>query len=180
MKDRMGREHLYMLVYADQYERDDANREGPIVRLRKTYDGDYVLFMSSNLEVNPPLSPYQFQQMEFLGFTIPRTAKGDFAIDPKKHRGSTYSNFHRILKGPTSMVKVIDTILSTLVVVYGADVYSWFYFGPNIGTTRFVHKLDKLDRYQASEGNPKAEIFGFKGMHDVPLFGSKVKSKNEK
>lgn len=47
-------------------------------------------------------------------------------------------------------------------------------FGSNIVVTRAVHELNELDRYKAWEGNSKAEVFGFKGVHsDLKLFGSK-------
>jgi hypothetical protein len=154
------------------------NKEGPIVRLTKTYQGEYILEISSNIEINPPLDRYQYQQMEFLGFDVPKTTKGNFSVDPTKRISSTPPHFRRVLKGSTSMVKIIDLIITTLVCVFGSDMKTQFFFGKNIAVTREIHNLNLFDRYKATEGNPKAEIFGFKGEHkDTPLFGSKAKSK---
>jgi hypothetical protein len=178
LKERIASQPLFMLVYGEQYVRDEINKEGPVVRLTKTYQGDYILEFSSNIEINPPLDRYQFQQMEFLGFKVPKTTKGNYAVDPTKRKSSSPAHFRRVLKDSPSMVKVIDLIITTLVCVYGSNMKSQFYFGPNLAVTREIHNLDKFDRYKANEGNTKAEIFGFKGEHhDLPLFGSRTKSK---
>jgi len=178
LQERISSQPLYMLVYGEQYVRDEMNKEGPIVRLTKTYQGEYILEISSNIEINPPLDRYQYQQMEFLGFDVPKTTKGNFSVDPTKRISSTPPHFRRALKGSTSMVKIIDLIITTLVCVFGSSMKTQFYFGRNIAVTRDIHNLNLFDRYKATEGNPKAEIFGFKGEHkDTPLFGSKAKSK---
>jgi hypothetical protein len=180
LQERIASQPLYMLIYGEQYVRDDMNKEGPIVRLTKTFQGEYILEISSNIEINPPLDRYQYQQMEFLGFDVPKTTKGNFAVDPTKRISSTPPHFRRVLKGSTSMVKIIDLIITTLVCVFGSNMKTQFYFGRNIAVTRDIHNLNLFDRYKATEGNPKAEIFGFKGEHkDIPLFGSKAKSKQD-
>jgi len=178
LQERISSQPLYMLIYGEQYVRDEMNKEGPIVRLTKTYQGEYILEISSNIEINPPLDRYQYQQMEFLGFDVPKTTKGNFSVDPTKRISSTPPHFRRALKGSTSMVKIIDLIITTLVCVFGSDMKTQFFFGKNIAVTRDIHNLNLFDRYKATEGNPKAEIFGFKGEHkETPLFGSKAKSK---
>jgi hypothetical protein len=178
LQERIASQPLFMLIYGEQYVRDEMNKEGPIVRLTKTYQGEYILEISSNIEINPPLDRYLYQQMEFLRFTVPKTTKGNFAVDPTKRIFSNPPHFRRVSKGSTSMVKIIALIITTLVCVFGSNTKTQFYFGRNIVVTRDIHNLNLFDRYKATDGNPKAEILGFKGEpNDIPLFGSKAKSK---
>lgn len=178
LQERIASQPLFMLIYGEQYVRDEMNKEGPIVRLTKTYQGEYILEISSNIEINPPLDRYQYQQMEFLGFDVPKATKGNFAVESAKRISSTPPHFRRVLKGSTSVVKIIDLIITTHVCVYGSNMKTQFYLERNIAVTRYIHNLDLFDRYKATDGNPKAEIFGFKGEpNDIPLFGSKAKSK---
>ena len=179
LQERIANQPLYMLIYGEQYVRDEMNKEGPIVRLTKSYQGSYILEISSNIEINPPLDRYHYQQMEFLGFDVPKTTKGNFAVDPTKRISETPPHFRRDLKSSTSMVKIIDIIITTLVCVFGSNMKTQFYFGRNIAVTRDIHNLNLFDRYRATEGNPKAEIFGFKGEHKIALFGSREKSRNK-
>jgi len=180
LQERNASQPLYMLIYGEQYVRDDMNQVGPIVRLTETYQDEYILEISSYIEINPPLDRYQYQQMEFLGFDVPKATKGNFAVESAKRISSAPPHFRRVLEGSTSVVKIIDLIITTVVCVYGSNMKTQFYFERNIAVTRDIHNLNLFDRYIATDGNTKAEMFGFKGEHDsVPLFGSRSKSKKE-
>jgi len=165
-----------MRLYGPQFKEASFFKGGPIVTVRKTYDGDFVLTISANEDVNPPLDWNQFKMMQFLGFDPPIGFDGDFAVDPKRHRGDSYPYFNAVLNKAPSVNKTIEHMLVALVCVFQCGEQSRFYFGDNIALTRLVHKLDELDRYKSWPGNPKAEIFGFKGANsDLELFGSRTK-----
>jgi hypothetical protein len=165
IKDRPTEENLTMRLYGPQFEELEDNRGGPIVTVRKTYDGGYVVTMSANVEVNPPLDWNQFKMMQFLGFDPPRGFDKEFAVDPRKQGSNTYPYFNAVLNDSPSVAKTIELILVALVCVYGCDEEAQFFFGTDIELTRAIHNLDLLDRYKARPENPKAELFGFKGAH---------------
>jgi hypothetical protein len=176
IKKRPTGEDFYMRLYGPQFKEASFFKGGPIVTVRKTYDGDFVLTISANEDVNPPLDWNQFKMMQFLGFDPPIGFDGDFAVDPKRHRGDSYPYFNAVLNKAPSVNKTIEHMLVALVCVFQCGEQSRFYFGDNIALTRLVHKLDELDRYKSWPGNPKAEIFGFKGANsDLELFGSRTK-----
>ena len=176
IKERPTDENLVMRLYGPQFEDTDDNRGGPIVKVSRTYDGGFDVEMSANEDVNPPLDLNQFKMMEFLGFDAPKANNKKFAVNPLKQGYKTYPYFHAVLRKSPSIPKTIEFILVALVCVYGCDEEAQFFFGHNIELTRAVHKLDLLDRYKAWPGNSKAEMFGFKGVHEqLDLFGRKSK-----
>jgi len=150
--------------YGDRFIRR-AGKGGPTIKVDWLSDGSVVMFASANDKMNPPLNDYQFQQLEFLGFTAPMSRSGDYAIDPDDIDETSHSSFVKVIETTPTIAEVVEMTLSTLVLVYGVSVENMFYFGIHHGVHEKIHSLDKLERYQAHNGNPRASIFGLKGSH---------------
>lgn len=155
--------------YGDRFIRRNG-KGGPTIKVDWLSDGSVVVFASANDKVNPPMNELQFKELEFLGFTAPKSTSGGYAIDPDEIDESSNSWFVKIFEDAPSIAEVVEMTLVTLVLVYAVQLEGMFYFGLHKGLHERVHELDLLERYKAHSGNPEAAIFGIKGSHpDIEL-----------
>lgn len=117
--------------------------------------------LSGNLQVNPPLTEDEYQQLEFYGWKRPEVTPEEY----QEGGGSGNPNFVRFYAATDDPVDIAEFLLTSLVGVFGMTEQDFWGVNSRSEADR-IDKLRKLGRLLHSDGNPDRLIFALPGIHD--------------
>lgn len=131
----------------------------PFVQCARNEEGNLVVELSSNLQVNPPLTSEQFEALGFYGWESPECT-------PEEYREGFEGNpnFVRVFDGNIEAEKIAEFALTTLAGVLGIIEDDYFGFEPYWLAPQ-VAATGRLGRLKKSDGNPQQVIFALAGRH---------------
>ena len=151
-------------AYSPSYPRV-GDKRGPTVKVTYLTNGDVVMLGTANAGLATSLPIEKYQEIEFLDFIVPKNDEGKIATNPDDASEDSNSRFVRIFRDGEEAEALVEISLQLMVLIYGIESKSMFFFGAREGQHELVHGLDKLERYAADAGNKNASIFGLKGSH---------------
>ena len=153
---------LRLSTITSLYPKLDQKRGGPRIRIQFMDTGEAIMIASANSRLSRQLKHSHYQSMEFLGFIVPRTEDGEYAITGKPHLGGTNENFLRVFDEGYEIEDLVEAAVMLLVLIYKLPRRTMFFFGSNADQHLVVHKHNRLARLAPWNGNEKASVFTFK------------------
>jgi hypothetical protein len=146
------------------YPKIDKKKRGPRIRIRYMDTGEILFSASANDNLGRKLKAVHYQSMEFLGFNVPRTAEGEYALEYDSCSRDTYENFIRVFDESTDPEELVELSILLFVLIYKLPRVTQFFFGSSQGQHIFVHGLNKIARLASWKGNEKASVFMFNDL----------------
>jgi hypothetical protein len=120
-------------------------------------DGSLHMEISGNLQVRPMLSEDEYNALEFYGWEKPEVTDEEYQ---EHHQG--IPNFYRLFEPNVPKIEIAESILTSLVGVFGMTEQDFLNFGTE---GEKVAELGLLGRLKVSEENPFGDIFALLGEH---------------
>jgi hypothetical protein len=120
-------------------------------------DGSIHMEISGNLQVRPLLTEDEINALAFYGWEKPEVAEEKYR---EHHDG--IPNFYRLFEPNVPKIEIAESILTSLVGVYGMTEEDFLNFGTK---GEKVASLGLLGRLKVSDGNPFRDIFALPGEH---------------
>lgn len=124
-------------------------------------DGSLHMEISGNLQVRPLLTEDQYNALEFYGWEKPEVTDEEY-----KHHHQGIPNFYRLFEPNIPKIEIAESILTSLVGVYGMTEEDFLNFGTQGNK---VAELGLLGRLKVSDSNPFRDIFALPGEHLVMI-----------
>lgn len=144
------------------YPKVDQKKGAPRIRIQFMDTGEAILVASANSRLSRQLKQSHYQYMDFLGYTVPRTETGEFAIIEKPYLSGVNENFIRVFDEGYNIEDIVESAIMLLVLLYKLPRRTMFFFGSNDGQHVVVHRQNKLARLAPWNSNEKASVFTFK------------------
>ena len=119
--------------------------------------GSLHMEISGNLQVRPMLSEDEYNALEFYGWEKPEVTDAEYQ---EHHQG--IPNFYRLFEPNVPKIEIAESILTSLVGVFGMTEEDFLNFGTE---GEKVAELGLLGRLKVSEENPFRDIFALPGEH---------------
>ena len=120
-------------------------------------DGSLHMEISGNLQVRPMLSEDEYNALEFYGWEKPEVTDEEYQ---EHHQG--IPNFYRLFEPNVPKIEIAESILTSLVGVFGMTEEDFLNFGTE---GEKVAELRLLGGLKVSEENPFGDIFALPGEH---------------
>ena len=146
------------------YPKIDKKKRGPRVRIQYLDSGEILFAASANDNLSRKLRAIHYQCMEFLGFQVPRTDEGQYALEYDSCAKDSYQNFVRVFDEDTDPAELVELTVLLFVLIYKLPRSTKFFFGSSQGQHLFVHGLNKMSRLASWKGNEKASVFMFNDL----------------
>jgi hypothetical protein len=153
---------LRLSTITSLYPKLDQKRGAPRIRIQFMDTGEAILVASANSRLSRQLKQFHYQYMDFLGYTIPRTESGEFAITERPYLSGVNENFIRVFDEGYNIEDIVESAIMLLVLLYKVPRRTMFFFGSNDSQHVVVHRQNKLARLAPWSGNEKASVFTFK------------------
>lgn len=144
------------------YPKLDQKKGAPRIRIQFMDTGEAILVASANSRLSRQLTKFHYQYMDFLGFTVPRTESGEYAITERAYLSGVNENFIRVFDEGYNIEDIVESAIMLLVLLYKLPRKTMFFFGSNDSQHLIVHNQNKLARLAPWESNEKASVFTFK------------------
>jgi hypothetical protein len=146
------------------YPKIDKKKRGPRIRIQYLDSGEILFSASANDNLGRKLKAIHYQSMAFLGFQVPRTAEGEYALEYDSCAKDTYQNFVRVFDEDTDPAELVELTILLFVIIYKLPRVTQLFFGSRQGQHIFVHGLNKIARLASWKGNEKASVFMFNDL----------------
>jgi len=153
---------LRVSTISSLYPKIDQKRRGPRVRIQFMDTGEAIMVASANSRLSRQLKHSHYQSMEFLGFLVPKTEQGEYAIAAEPHLGGVNENFIRVFDEGFDIEELVETLVMLFVLVYKLPRRTMFFFGSSSDQHQVVYKHNKLARLGPWNTNEKSAVFMFK------------------
>lgn len=146
------------------YPKLDKKKRSPRIRVQYLDSGEILFSASANDNLSRRLKAVHYQSMEFLGFQVPRTSEGEYALEYDSCARDTYQNFVRVFDEDTDPAELVELTILLFVLIYKLPRVTQFFFGSSQGQHIFVYGLNKIARLASWKGNEKASVFMFNDL----------------
>ena len=146
---------FHMQTYIKKFQLSPET--SPYVQGLLEEDGSLHMEISGNLQVRPLLTEDQYNALEFYGWEKPEVTDEEYK---DHHQG--IPNFYRLFEPNIPKIEIAESILTSLVGVFGMTEEDFLNFGTEGNK---VAKLALLGRLKVSESNPFRDIFALPGEH---------------
>ena len=156
------KDDLRVSTISSLYPKIDNQRRGPRVRIQFMDTGEAIMVASANTRLSRQLNRRHYQSMEFLGFLVPKTEQGEYAIAAEPHLGGVNENFIRVFDEGFDIEDLVETLVMLFVLVYKLPRRTMFFFGSSSDQHLVVYKHNKLARLGPWNTNENSTVFMFK------------------
>lgn len=146
---------LHIQTYMKKFQLSPET--SPYVQGLLEEDGSLHMEISGNLQVRPMLSEDEYDALEFYGWEKPEVTDEEYQ---DHHQG--IPNFYRLFEPNVAKIEIAESILTSLVGVFGMTETDFLNFGTQGDK---VVELGLLGRLKVSEENPFGDIFALPGEH---------------
>ncbi len=141
----------------------DGSHGGPRFKIQFLSDGKTLYRVSANDVLTKRLTKADYENMEFLGFTAPKTDEGELAIR-KNSKSDLYSKyFVRVDEDQPSFEDAAAFALGTLAWLFNCEPGNRYHFGISERQIAAVEALGVLER--CDHVQPHAPFFWTPGHH---------------